>query len=109
MDYTQLPSLPLSIRGPVLRKEAAKVISQVQMAARNGVDVADMVAGLDAFFNACISAAAAAAASANTDYGDPDDANPDYGDPDDANPDYGDPDQPESAPAPKATLKGKGK
>jgi len=76
------------------------------MAARNGVDVADMVAGLDAFFNACISAAAAAAASANTDYGDPD-YGADYGDPDYGDPDYGV--QPESAPAPKATLKGEGK
>jgi len=60
MNYVDLPDVRGIIRGFNLRIEAAKAISQIEMAARNGADVSQAGNALWSFFTACTDAAYAA-------------------------------------------------
>jgi len=61
MNYVDLPAIPGVIRGFTLRIEAAKAISQLETAARNGAQISDASSALSAFFYACAQGAALAA------------------------------------------------
>jgi len=61
MNYVNLPDLRHIVRGFGLRVDAARAISHVETAARNGADVSNAAQSLGDFFTACAQAAYAAA------------------------------------------------